>query len=43
MITLVERHSSYLLVVPISNASSSAVVTALCRAFGAVPVGMRER
>lgn len=37
LITLVERHSRYLLVLPISTASSATVITALCRAFAAMP------
>jgi IS30 family transposase len=40
LITLVERHSRYLLVLPISSASTAAVVDALCHAFAAMPATM---
>jgi IS30 family transposase len=40
LITLVERHSRYLMVLPIRDASSGSVVTALCRAFDLLPPTM---
>jgi IS30 family transposase len=39
-ITLVERHSRYLMALPIPDASSGTVVTALCRAFTSLPATM---
>ncbi|MER5916445.1 IS30 family transposase [Streptomyces sp. NPDC001982] len=41
MVTLVERHSRHLLVLPISTASSWSVIAALCQAFAAMPETMR--
>ena len=40
LITLVERHSRYLQVLPIATASSAAVVTALTQSFAALPAAM---
>jgi len=40
LVTLVERHSRYLMVLPIPDASSGTVVTALCRAFRSLPATM---
>lgn len=42
LITLVERHSRYLMVLPIPDASSATVITALCRAFQALPATMAK-
>lgn len=41
-ITLVERHSRYLLVLPITNAASGTVITALARAFARLPAPMAK-
>jgi IS30 family transposase len=40
LITLVERHSRYLLVLPINNAASATVIAELVRAFTALPASM---
>ena len=40
LITLVERHSRFLIVLPITTASSAAVITELCRTFTALPEPM---
>lgn len=41
-ITLVERHSRYLLVLPIKDATSRTVITALAKAFARLPDTMRN-
>jgi IS30 family transposase len=40
LVTLVERHSRYLLVLPLPDARSSSVITALVSAFRELPDGM---
>jgi IS30 family transposase len=42
LITLVERHSRYLLVLPLPDARSSSVVAALTIAFGELPTTVRR-
>jgi transposase, IS30 family len=42
LITLVERHSRYLLVLPINDATSGTVITALVGAFARLPETMRK-
>jgi IS30 family transposase len=42
LVTLVERHSRYLIVLPIPNATSRAVVAALTQTFTALPATMRR-
>ena len=42
LITLAERHSRHLAVLPIPNTSSASVITALHRAFTAMPEAMRR-
>ena len=42
LVTLVERHSRCLLVLPISTASTASVTAALCRAFASMPAFMAK-
>ena len=42
LVTLVERHSRYLLVLPIKDATSGTVITAVAQAFARLPDTMRK-
>jgi transposase, IS30 family len=42
LVTLVERHSRYLLVLPIKDATSGTVITAVAEAFARLPAPMRR-
>jgi IS30 family transposase len=42
LVTLVERHSRYLLVLPITDATSATVITAVAQAFARLPDTMRK-
>jgi transposase, IS30 family len=42
LVTLVERHSRYLLVLPVKDATSGTVIIALAKAFARLPETMRK-
>jgi IS30 family transposase len=42
LVTLVERHSRYLLVLPVKDATSGTVITAVAKAFARLPETMRK-
>lgn len=42
LVTLVERHSRYLLVLPLNDATSATVITAVADAFALLPTTMRK-
>jgi len=42
LVTLVERHSRYLLVLPVKDATSGTVITAVSKAFARLPQTMRK-
>jgi IS30 family transposase len=42
LVTLVERHSRYLMVLPVKDATSGTVITAVAKAFARLPGPLRK-